>query len=628
VLFVLRSPQDGQLGLLPFERKETVMRGLSSESVVRLSMLLACAAGLSGVALGQAPGTRPDGGREEEVDFPVPEGPDCGSPSNRLFLDSIDGLIVGRHLAPATFVVPLGSRVMMFQEACLSDRVTWTGAELRYFDETGVGAFCPMDRPGVQSVRVQVVKRNGEVIENACDFEVLDVPIDQIKVAGITMEKLRLGLTEQSSNQETMEHFFGRAISSVRPVGPKKYRTSVDRELTFQAAKLRPKILSGVIEWRVDGQAAGLGETLRFSFSRPGVHRVSVGPTAAPAELEIETYRVLITSHVSNRDIVSEGEPIIFTAVTDPPGYENEITWLSSTKYGTATPVLGSGPTFTVQFDDTWGDDPAYGRFQWLGVKADHTVFNQDQKAPIIHDIEPTMGSPALGGAGTEITVTGENFGQEVADVCQLIKNGPSVVGFTRVGSVAPTTVTSTLEFVVPNATSGQVTLAVGNGAFVDPDLQDPEVLVLPGQTWAWTGIGLPPAVSEEIFTFNQPAAILRQGYQAWIGFVKKGQLVIFLDGLTTCADGSTVLIWANMGTTDGSVFEVLSYVAMLADKPGLQCAATLCALVEEAFDLALNLNFQCIPFEQMGTIKLEIDAPFVTGDFIGGDILVAVIKP
>ena len=74
-----------------------------------------------------------------------------------------------------------------------------------------------------------------------------------------------------------------------------------------------------------------------------GAHVVEVGPILAPSAVEIETYSVTITSHVSGEDTVPEGEPIVFTAETDPPGYETEITWLSSTKYGTAEPILGEG---------------------------------------------------------------------------------------------------------------------------------------------------------------------------------------------------------------------------------------------------------------------------------------------
>jgi hypothetical protein len=379
-----QSPQVGQLGLLPFERKETVMRGLSSESVVRLSVLLAWAAGLWGVALGQPPGTRPGSDREDEVEFPTP--PDGPEPpvrvEYRLFLDPIPGLTQGRHLAPASFAVPLGSHVWFFQEARPEDEIIWEGADVQSADETGQIAVCPMTRAGRQSIRVQVLNASGEVFERGCDVQVLDVPIEGVKLAGIALDKVHLGLTEQSTNEETMDHFFGPPVSGVRMVARNRYRTSIHRLLTFHPAKLRPRAISSITEWRVDGDPVRLGPTLHHSFIRPGVHRVSVGPVARPAEIEVETYIARITSHVSRRDIVPEGVPITFTAVTDPPGFEDEITWLSSTKYGTATPVLGSGPTFTVQFNNTWGPHPDGDLWQWLGVKADNAILNQDQKEP------------------------------------------------------------------------------------------------------------------------------------------------------------------------------------------------------------------------------------------------------
>ena len=46
--------------------------------------------------------------------------------------------------------------------------------------------------------------------------------------------------------------------------------------------------------------------------------------------IDVETYSVSITSHLSNVDFIPEGEPITFEAVTNPPGYEDEIVWLST----------------------------------------------------------------------------------------------------------------------------------------------------------------------------------------------------------------------------------------------------------------------------------------------------------
>ena len=134
------------------------------------------------------------------------------------------------------------------------------------------------------------------------------------------------------------------------------------------------------MEWRVDGKAVGLGLSLDHSFVSVGVHTISVGPPDRAQEILVETYDVNFTSHIPGVDIVPEGEPVTFDAVTDPPGFESFITWIATTKYGTGTPVLGYGPVFTVQFDDTWTELEDGSIFQWLGVKADNAVFGQDQK--------------------------------------------------------------------------------------------------------------------------------------------------------------------------------------------------------------------------------------------------------
>ncbi|MGA7269724.1 MAG: hypothetical protein WB239_01505, partial [Acidimicrobiia bacterium] len=108
---------------------------------------------------------------------------------------------------------------------------------------------------------------------------------------------------------------------------------------------------------------------------------MEAGPTDVAERVGLETYRVTITSH-RRGDKVLEGVEESFTAVTDPPGLESEIRWLASTKYGASDPVMGTGESFAVQFDSTFGlRNLTTGlREQWLGVKADNATFAQDGK--------------------------------------------------------------------------------------------------------------------------------------------------------------------------------------------------------------------------------------------------------
>lgn len=293
-----------------------------------------------------------------------------------LYIGPVEGLTTGWHWAPPQTPIPLGITVRFKQSAPPDATVLWTGAKELSRDETGSIAECPLTSTGEQVVRAQVSRPNGQNWRNRAILDVVDISIEDIHVGSIAAWVEPVELDENSTNEETMYYFFrSEAISTLRDLGDGHYRTSVRRRVQM-SVEVDPPAFAPLIEWRIDGEAWRLGGSIGRSFNEAAVHSVSAGPPDNAQEIEVETYAVTITSHTGGVDVVPEGEPITFEAVTDPPGYEQEITWLSSTKYGTAVPVLGEGPTFTVQFDDTWGSDG----FQWLGVRADNTVLNQDQK--------------------------------------------------------------------------------------------------------------------------------------------------------------------------------------------------------------------------------------------------------
>ncbi|MGH2625358.1 MAG: hypothetical protein ACRDHY_01750, partial [Anaerolineales bacterium] len=127
---------------------------------------------------------------------------------------------------------------------------------------------------------------------------------------------------------------------------------------------------------------AMVGSPAVLTFSEPGVYSVWVGIGATARRIVFEIYRTRITSH-EDGDVIPDGVPVTFTAETDPPGFEEDITWLASTSYGVSDPVRGEGRSFTVRFSDTFGRKWMAEHFvQWLGVRADNAVFGQDQKVP------------------------------------------------------------------------------------------------------------------------------------------------------------------------------------------------------------------------------------------------------
>lgn len=325
-----------------------------------------------------------------------------------LEIEPIEGLTTVRHRAPSEFSVPKGSFLrfcqpipeqlpMPFVSGSQAPMVLWENALATR--QTGEAAFaeCPMMEVGKYDVRVQIFGAQGRHWENQCTVNVVNIRPERISIRDFAPSVSPVILTEEMTNMETMEYFFGTSIADFVRLGPDlgngsrtaksrailpRYRTSVDRPIAFDI-RTNPAGFEPLMEAR-----SSLATDQPFlasagvSFASVGERTLLVGPVGREKTMEFEIYRTILTSHTSGVDIVPADQPITFTAITDPPGYEDEITWVSSTKYGSAKPITGKGPSFTTQFEGTWGNEADTGRFQWLGVKADNTVFNQDAKGP------------------------------------------------------------------------------------------------------------------------------------------------------------------------------------------------------------------------------------------------------
>ena len=296
-----------------------------------------------------------------------------------MFMLPIPGLTTVSHPAPASTAIPLGTRLMLKQPASSGAVVQWWGATEVARDDTGSTAKCSLNTLGWSHVAVEIAYPGGMVGEQALDLNVIDIDVADIQVGPINVLAGPLPLDENLTNKQTMAYYFAGSVATVVEIGEGHYRTSVDRPLPLSVV-VDPPGLAPLIEWRIDGAARHLGTALEdYRQQEIGTYVVSVGPPDREQSVQFDMYSVEIISHTNIVDILPEGVPITFEAVTHPPGFEDDITWLSSTKYGTAAPVVGHGPTFTAEFNDTIGPDD--GR-QWLGVIADNARFGQDQKIP------------------------------------------------------------------------------------------------------------------------------------------------------------------------------------------------------------------------------------------------------
>ncbi|MCG8404951.1 MAG: hypothetical protein MI923_07125 [Phycisphaerales bacterium] len=310
----------------------------------------------------------------------------------QLLIGPIAGVTTAWHPAPSSTPIPSGTTVQLELSGLTSgDSVMWIGATEIASDPTYSRAECVLTETGHHTVEVVLAEGLSCESRTSLEFSVVETVAADI-ACSVEISVTPLLVDENSSNETTMSYFFPiTSIAQLTHVGPNQYRTSIARRLTF-TAQTQPAGFEPLMEWRHDGQVLGLGRTLAdHVIHSPGIHTFSAGPVAQPEVIQIDTYGVNITSHISFLDIIPEGQSVTFSAVTDPPGYEDEITWLSSTKYGTGSPVLSTGASFMVQFDDTWGEQPDGSFFQWLGVRADNAAFVQDQQCIVaVEDDDPT----------------------------------------------------------------------------------------------------------------------------------------------------------------------------------------------------------------------------------------------
>ncbi|HRC86965.1 MAG TPA: hypothetical protein PK413_15255, partial [Thermoanaerobaculia bacterium] len=292
--------------------------------------------------------------------------------NTHLEIGPLAGWTAAWHPAPKATGVPLGAVVELGVRSPQAQTVAWSGARDLGHAAGRARALLRLDQPGLRTVTVRYTELSGEVVEESVRFEGIDLgaelPTPQLPV----LEAEARVIDPADLNTSTLAAYFADdSIADLHQLAPGRYRTSTNRWLTARA-DLVPASLAPLLEWRVDGRVLRhLGGTIRLRLFSSGEHTVSAG--AGPAS-RLETYRVAITGPPRGTGL-SDGQPVTFTASTDPPGLESEIRWLASTRYGGCSPLEGSGPNFTVTFDQTGGPGGA-----WMGVKADSAVWGLDRK--------------------------------------------------------------------------------------------------------------------------------------------------------------------------------------------------------------------------------------------------------
>jgi hypothetical protein len=328
-----------------------------------------------------------------------------GDEGSQLFpwaLGPIEGVTTVWHPAPAEITVPIGTTIRLKCADPVDSDLKWNDSFRLERAVDGTIATVQVMKEGVLEVSVRSERRHegggdkqkpGQataMVVHSCRIIGVALALDAIKASGISVSAATPVLNDQSTNTETMRAFFEggnrtQSISVVREVHPGHYVTARSRIVEI-AARAEDSRFASLMEVRVPGYRPSLG-TIEVLLATTEKHVVEAGPPHHPRRITIETYHVRITEPKAGSSI-EEGKPVVFTAVTEPAGFENQITWLSSTRFGTGAPVLGRGPRFAATFRDIWGPHPESGATsEWLGVRADDAVFDQDEKFSFYDDM-------------------------------------------------------------------------------------------------------------------------------------------------------------------------------------------------------------------------------------------------
>jgi hypothetical protein len=407
--------------------------------------------------------------------------------AGRLEIGPVEGLTRAWHAAPAATAIPLGSEISLRVRSRGQDTVAWTGAREVERDPGGSMARVVLRQAGEHRVTVDYIDPMERIpVRESIHFQVVPIDPRQIRISPIELSAEPVHLDPENPNASSMHYFFrDDSIAGVRQLGDAAWRTSSGRWLTLAVA-VEPAGFEPLVEWRVDGEPqTALGHRIALRSFVPRQHQLAAGPPERARHASLETYQVRIQGEGVLRDAL-RGLLVTLRAETLPTGYEDEIVWLASTKYGACSPATGEGATFTTVFTDVYG-----ARGQWLGIRADHATVSLDGKAGAASMWSGTLTTEAIH-VGLELNLAisgGDITGQwGTVGAGELVLNRGTVSG-TQVGQGItlalaqgggdnPAILQGTLS-ADGTQLSGQVTDGETTGAFQVTRCGGPDLVVL-----------------------------------------------------------------------------------------------------------------------------------------------------
>gem|GEM_PF-3981031 len=331
-----------------------------------------------------APGPGIEDSRTQNDGFNSPR----GGGSLHLMYGPVEGFTTKAYTAPTHLVAPIGSVIPLRLEGAGPDEiVVWSGDA--GVTESAIGATCLVS--SLSNINVSAfVPATGKTY--TCVIEPAYF-LSRSRTLNVRVEPAPTGLDSARTNAERVAVYKqAPSISTLSSLPDGSFALSRNGSLNAIATTrvfslprrrfLDASALAPLIEWRIDETPVGVGEHM---FTIPGRHTVSVGPPSRATTLDLTVYSVDIHGPGVSDGSIPIDTPITYTATTTPPGFEDQVTWLASTKFGSAEPALGHGASFTTTFHDALGIvDGSITRGSWVGIRADNLALGSDMAGNLI----------------------------------------------------------------------------------------------------------------------------------------------------------------------------------------------------------------------------------------------------
>ena len=205
--------------------------------------------------------------------------------------------------------------------------------------------------------------------------------------------------------------------------------------------------------------------------------------------------------------------------------------------------------------------------------------------------------------------ILGEGFGSDPLDLCVQVRDGDRLIGMARALDAAPDQVEAKITRVLPDAGSGKVHIALGDGTDAVPSGLPADMTVL--ESWTWRSVGNPAQVSTTSVDLDTLQALSSCGYITGVVDATDQQIVACIPSTETAPIGTAIDFTADVCTSGGTLAGDYSVsITNTTFWDATEIATNLCIAIQMSFFDNYGIFISCTVSSSGGDAKLTFSAP------------------